>query len=327
MTAGEATQGPSQSEPWFTGKTGTVLLYRVNRRPWAAQTLAGDQPPSVMDHLLEVLSFGQSVTAGRGRNVRDWILGNESTLEDGTVLSGQIGWHRQSERVTDQFDPATKTWKDSVESAAVTARAPFVFHSPSRILGVLKHPTFSETTVAQVFETLLRQGEERREWPSTEWSVEPILDETDFLNWLRTVDAVQNVNLVARLPNPDGLEEFGSVWDAMERHRARLLQQIMEAADPEVGLINIQEDQRVREHIAMSTNGFGYVTAKGVRDGRKVTYDQRNQVARESTEELGPSWVDTAQDVLDVIRRRYRRVMQRREAQAVERRSDRESES
>ncbi|TDE26422.1 hypothetical protein E1295_44320 [Nonomuraea mesophila] len=209
----------------------------------------------------------------------------------------------------------TKTWKDSVEPAAVSARAPFIFHAQSRYLGVLKHPSFSETTVAQVFETLLRQGEERRQWPSTEWSVEPILDESDFVHWLHTVDSVQHVNLVARLPNPDGLDEFGSVWDAMDRHKARMLRQIMEAADPDVGLRNVEEDQRVREHIAMATNGFGYVSAKGVRGGRKVTYDQRHQVARESTDELGPGWLETAQDILNVVRRRYQRSTRARQAE------------
>jgi hypothetical protein len=149
--------------------------------------------------------------------------------------------------------------------------------------------------------------------------VEPLLDESDFLNWLHTVDAVQRVNLVARLPNPDGLDEFGSVWDAMDRHKARMLRQIMEAADPNEGLRNVEEDQRVREHIAMATSGFGYVSAKGVHDGRNVTYDQRHQVARESTDELGPSWLETAQDILNVVRRRYQRTTRKRQAGAKRR--------
>lgn len=305
MTQADDSHGHGVSEPWFTGKSGTVLLYRVNRRPRAMQTLGAEQPALVMDHILEVLSFGQSVTAGRRSNARDWILGNQTLSEDRTVLSGQIGWHRVNERATDEFDPATKRWRDSVEPSAASARAPFVFHSPSRYLGVLKHPSFSETTIAQVFETLLKQGEERREWPSTEWAVEPILDETDFLNWLRSVQSVQRVSLVAKMPNPDGLDEFGSVWQEMERHKARLLKQTMEAANREEGLIDIEQDERVKAHIAMSSHGFGYVTAKGQRDGHESVYDQRQKVARENTEELSPSWIEAAQSVLDVLRRRH----------------------
>ncbi|GAB2443281.1 hypothetical protein GCM10027187_02350 [Streptosporangium sandarakinum] len=123
------------------------------------------------------------------------------------------------------------------------------------------------------------------------------------------------------MPNPDGLDEFGSVWQEMERHKARLLKQIMEAADEREGLIDIEEDERVKAHIAMSANGFGYITAKGIRNGRETKYDQREKVARETTEELGPNWIETAQEVLEVVRRRHARAARRRESQSAERRT------
>jgi hypothetical protein len=50
QTEPSATPGPRP--PWFVGRPGTVLLYRVNRRPMPQPTLgAPDVPPPLMDHL------------------------------------------------------------------------------------------------------------------------------------------------------------------------------------------------------------------------------------------------------------------------------------
>jgi hypothetical protein len=259
-----------------------------------------------MNHLVEVLEFGEPVVMGRNHQ-REWILGNRSISQDEKTLSGQIGWQREGRRSTDRYDPDTRTWGDYFEEEEESARAPFAFDATTRILAVLQHRSFSETTVPRVFEILLRQGEKEREWPSTEWSVEPILDERDFVTWLRDVDAVTKVSLVAKLPNPDGLDEFGAVWQEMEARKARLLKQEMEAANKEEGLVGLEEDERVRAHIAMGTSGFGYVTAKGNRRGKSVGYDQRSRVAKETTDPLPPSWSDVAQALVRIAQRRRRR--------------------
>lgn len=86
-------------------------------------------------------------------------------------------------RIATRWTKPPRQWIDVVEPVDVTGRAPFAFDANSRILGVLKHPTFSETTVPAVFETLLQQGEEARGLPSTDWAVEPILDDANFLQW------------------------------------------------------------------------------------------------------------------------------------------------
>src|ERR1700728_4223784 len=192
MTAETEPQAaPEPSPPWFVGRPGTVLLYRVNRRPMPQPTIgAPDHMPPLMDHLEQVLLFGQAVVIGRGARRREWILGNRSFLPDLTGLTGQVGWQMVGEQYRSRYLPDTQEWSDDVEAAELSAHAPFAFDGRTRLLGVLKHRSFGEKAVAQAFEDLLRVGETHLTWPSTEWSVEPILDERDFINWLRTVRSV-----------------------------------------------------------------------------------------------------------------------------------------
>ena len=293
-------------EPWFAGKPATVLLFRVNRRPLAQSDLFAEQPESVLDHLAEVLLFGESVITGR-RNRREWLLGNRSINERTGQLTGQIGWERTDQRAGDHYNPTSRQWEDVVEDAGVSARAPFLFDASSRILAVLRHSTFSERTIPHVFETLLQRGENARLGRSTEWAVEPILDEGEFREWLETVDSVTKLNMVAKLPNPDALPEFENVWEYMQAKKAKLLRELLEAQDPSVGLSGLNNDQRVNQFVALGTNGFGYVVADGRRDGRDVRYDQRQQSARERTDDLPPNWSDVLGILAQVVRRRERR--------------------
>jgi hypothetical protein len=281
-----------------------VLLYRVNRRPLPDPTLGGgEQPESVMNHILEVLHFGRPEYTGTGNHQREWILGNRNILRDLTAFTGQIGWQGNDEQQTSRYVPETREWRDELGTAERAARAPFAFDSRTRVLGILKHPSFSELTVASVFQKMLRAGEQDREWPSTEWSVEPVLDERDFLDWLQSVDSVTHINLVAEMPNPDGLEEFGPVWAELEARKARLIKTEMVAANIEVGLQGLDEDDRVRGNLAMGRQGFGHVQAWGLLNGRDKYFDQRAKVVRESTDELGPSWRAAAEMVLETTRR------------------------
>ncbi len=70
---------PSENalEPWYGGKPGTIMFYRINRRPLPEPTLFDDQPDDVLDHLTEVLLFGEPVVTGR-RYQREWLLGARS---------------------------------------------------------------------------------------------------------------------------------------------------------------------------------------------------------------------------------------------------------
>lgn len=291
-------------EPWFSGRPGTVLLYRVNRRPYPQQSLFADaQPDDVFDHFVEVLLFGEEVETGR-RNKRYWRLGNRRIDETQRILTGQVGWESTSTEAGDQYDPVRREWVDVVGERGRTARGPFAFDAESRTLAVLKHPTFTERVLPEVFKVLLKRGEEARTYPTTDWDVEPILDTEDFREWLRSVDVVDRVQFVAKLPNPDALEEFGPVWDRMEQHKAKLLREIMEAADSELGLVNLEEDRVVNGFLAMNENGFGYVTADGSRDGHRTRFDQRAKVARRQTDPLPSSWTEVVGMVINYARER-----------------------
>jgi len=282
-------------------------------------TLGGSQQPdSVMDHIVEVLLFGKPVVTGRSDRQREWFLGNRHILQDESALTGQIGWQRNDEQqaTVSRYVSETQEWRDELEPAGRSAHAPFVFDGNSRILGALKHSTFSETTVAKVFQDLLREGEQQREWPSTEWSVEPILDERDFLSWLHSVQAVTSIKLVAKLPNPDGLEEFGPVWEEMQARSARLDSLKWVAANEQVGLQGLEDDPRVRGNLAMGKQGFGYVEARGRRSGNETVYDQREKVAREVIDDLGQTWEQAEGAILSRVRRISGSVLRRGTGQA-----------
>src|ERR1035438_9622396 len=299
--------------PWFAGRPGTVLLYRVNRRPLARPTLGGDQEPdSVMEHIIEVLHFGQHVITGPANHQRDWILGNRNILPDRSALTGQGGWQQNDEQQTSRYVPETQEWRDELEPTERAARAPFAFDARTRVLGVLKHSSFSEVTLPRVFQKLLREGEQEREWPSTELSVEPILDERGFLSWLSSVQSVTSITLVAEIPNPDGLEEFGPVWVEMQARRARLIRMKMLALNDAEGLKGLEHDARVQGNLAMVRQGFGHVEAHGIRNGHETGFDQREKVVREVIDELEPTWDGAAQSVLERTRETGINILRRR---------------
>jgi len=297
---------PAQEEPWFSGKPGTVLLYRINRRPMPEQSLFDvEPPPNVLDHVAEVLLFGEEVETGR-KNKRHWILGNRNIDEQNGTLAGQIGWESRGIESTGRYDSSRREWVDDLDQRARAARAPFVFESDGRTLAILKHPSFSESTLSEVFKALLQRGENRRGFHTTDWDVEPIGDTGSFREWLSNADVVNQVQFVAKRPNPDGLDEFGQVWERMNQHKASLLREIMEAADPEVGLVDLEGDQVVNGYLAMSEHAFGYVTARGTRDGRLTRFDQRSAVARRQTEPLPSSWTEAVGVITALARQVWR---------------------
>ena len=278
------------AEPWFADReSGALLLYRVNRRPMRQGNLFAQQPPDFFEHLTSVLLFAEVVDTGR-RTQRFWRLGNRTVDQENELLLGQIGYERPDERRTDRYDDQSQAWVDDVGLAEATARAPFAIDGVTRILTVLRHPTFSEATLPKVFLELLNRGERQRSYPTTEWDVEPILDETEFLQWLRSAEAVQRVSFVAKLPNPSALPEFEPVWDRMEQRKAKALREIMEAQDPDRGLDKVEEDPIARAYIAMASQGFGYVMGKRRYEGRTEGYNQRSRVRKRYVGPLARTW-------------------------------------
>jgi hypothetical protein len=96
-------------EPWFAGKPGTVLLYRINRRPPSQLQLFTEQPESVLDHIAEVLLFGEPVITGR-KNQREWRLGNRRIDLDSQQFTGQVGWERSDQRAGDRYNESSQQW-------------------------------------------------------------------------------------------------------------------------------------------------------------------------------------------------------------------------
>ena len=277
-------------EPWFAGReSGVVLLFKVNRRPMAQASLFGQRTEDVLSHLAQVLLFGEPVETGR-RNRRLWRLGNRELDESAGYLAGQIGYERPDQRPTDRYDPELQAWTDAVDVVDATARAPFVYYKPERTLAVLRHPTFSESTIPAVFSTLLNRGERQLVNPTTEWEVEPKLDEIDFLDWLRTADSVLKVSFTAKLPNPDGEAEFEPVLSRLEDRKAKALREIMEARDPDLGLEGVDQDPIARAYMAMAAKGNGNVRGERKSSNRVETYNQRDKVKRGYIGPLPSTW-------------------------------------
>jgi hypothetical protein len=288
-------------EPWFADReSGTLLFYRVNRRALRQVSLFAEQPLDFFDHVTSVLPFGEAVDTGR-KYQRRWRLGNKEVDVARRLLTGQIGYERPDERPTDRYDEESKAWVDAIDVTESTARAPFVIDGVSRNLVILQHPTFLENTLAVVFTTLLNRGEQRREFPTTEWDVEPILNEREFLTWLRTADAVEEVRFNAKLPNPEGKSEFEPVWSRMQDRKAKAIREILEASDPDRGLVGIEEDTIARAYIAMASQGFGYVTGKRKYEGRDDSYDQRKQVMKRRVGPLTSTWSGVILQIIEVV--------------------------
>lgn len=266
-------------QPWFDGATGSILLFKVNRRS-RPQTLFGlGQPDDVLDHFTEALKFGEKVVTGR-KTKRTWLLGNRNIDLDERTVSGQIGWERHDVAPADAYDVDRKQWVDVVEQKGRSARSVFVFNAGTRLLGIVKHPSFTDTVLPKVFTDLLNCGEAEREEVTTAWDVEPILDEKGFREWLARTGAVRQVKFVAKLPNPDGLESFKGLWQRLGRMQASSIEEVIQARDPEVGLKDVDSDPESAEYIAMASHAYGHITATGATSGRVTKYDQRQKVRR-----------------------------------------------
>lgn len=268
-----------EQQPWFVGTTGSILLFKVNRRPRPDNLFGEKQPDDVLDHIVEALLFGEPVTTGR-KISRTWRLGNRSIDLPNRELSGQIGWERHDAETVDAYDSAEQRWVDVIQPTGHSARSVFVFDASTRYLAIARHPSFSDTVLPKVFCELLNKGETAREATTTDWDVEPVLDEAEFRDWLRDTKAVERVRFVAKLPNPGGLDEFEDVWKRLERLQASRIEETIQAQNPEVGLGDITTDPESMQFIAMAGNAFGYITASGATDGRPMKYDQREKVKR-----------------------------------------------
>ena len=267
-----ATQGQqAQPLPWFTNKPVDILQYRVNRRELSQLNLLGAQPDSFVDHLAEVLLFGHTVSVAR-RGVRIWQLGNRNISSDNRTISGVIGWQSQESREEDYFNRDSAEWESRVEQSNRAVIAPFSIEADQRKLLIVKHPSLAETTLASVFRSILNDGENRRSpGPTTDWDVEPILDDVEFFDWLQTIAVLSQISFDVRLPNPDSEEDFEEIHRYLETMRASQMKHTLKPADPDRGLsTDLTGHPLTAGMIQMATLGFASITASALDSSSKI---------------------------------------------------------
>lgn len=292
--------------PWFAGRSGRLLVYRVNRRPKYADTLLpAEMPEDVFDHFVRMLAPGYEVVTGRNHQ-RTWRVGGIRIDQKERTLTGRLGWQTKDDEVISEWSDEVMDWLTQTAEPKERKLMPFGFDGDSRILSVLTDGNSAPSTIAAVFEKILRQNEHDLPEPTTDWSVEPVLDRQDFLTWLSELDVVTSVSFTARLPNPEPSEAFDELYKRLARSHATQYTETMRS-EREEGLIEVEQDRDIRQAIAMGQQGFATLRGKGTRDGVTKSYNQTQAVASESIEELPPSWDDVRALIVECLQGSLRR--------------------
>lgn len=303
MTEMQMDSGAAE-EHWFQGKDLDVLIYKVNRRPLSADLSLFEPPASPIRHLYEVLlEQRRPVVSGR-RYQREWRVGNLNLDEDAGTITGLIGWSRSDASLTSVWDEESKSWRERVVAADTSAVSPFVFQADRRYLGVLKHPSFREHTLNWVFTEILNRAEMARAVPLVQWAVEPVGDEREFNNWLDSVDQVVELRFTFERPNPDAEKAFEQLFERLDSLEAEKIREVITARDRQVGLDKqaVKNDPTTQGFIRAAMSAFGFVIGKAFRNGKKVQYDQRDQVLRERVDDVSPTVAGAIQDVEGAVR-------------------------
>ncbi len=300
-TRGSAPEVEGETEAhWFTRRNVDVLVYKVNRRPLGGQALLFEAPEDALAHFQDALSgFSGPIVTGR-RFQREWRVGNRQTRRvSGGAVTGILGWSRQGEALTNVYDSQAEAWRDLIVRSDEAGVAPFAYVRPSGYLGVLRHPSFSEQTIATVLTSILNEGEVANGLPTVDWAVEPVGDEAEFLAWLDQADLVTELRFVFRLPNPDAEAQFEELEARRQRLGAERIAEQITAPRSSDGLskAGIRTDRLTQAFLAAALTGLGFVVGKGYRRGRETRYDQRNHAARERVEGLAVDW-EEATDVV-----------------------------
>lgn len=295
-------------------KTRPFWVFRVNRRPSTSPPTLfdGANLPDVFEHLGETMRSGHQVVTGR-RHQRGWRVGGIERDAKDRLLFGKLGW-----QALDATAEEVPQWNEEARDWTASARvprgvvAPFGFDGETRMLLVERRLKTSAKTVASVLEKIIGEVEEELagKQPSRApitWSVEPVLDANDFRDWLKSLDTVHTISFTARLPNPEPDDAFQDLVDRMEARSATSFTETFRS-DAEEGLVAVDQDQDVRQAIAMGEHGFATLRGEGVRDGQQDHYKQVERVATERAE--APSGWDGAKEALrELLKGRARRFL------------------
>lgn len=294
--------------PWFAGHTGALLVFRVNRRPMEPTLFtAPDLPADAFDHFGRVLAPGYEVITGR-RYQRVWRVGGIHIHHVERILVGKLGWQPAEEEPVAEWSDAEKDWTSSMTTPKGGRIVPFGFDGETRLLTVLRDSKSWPDTMASVFERILRDNERQLGAPSTDWSVEAVLDIRDFRQWLSTLDTLMSVSFTAKLPNPEPSDAFADLYSRMDARRATSYSETLRS-DLESGLVGIEDDRDIRQAIAMGEQGFAKLRGKGSRHGTTTEYSQANRTAKEPVEELPYDWPSTWALIRDYLKGPLRRFL------------------
>lgn len=302
----EATSATS-GEHWFSKPGQEILFYRINRRPLGGVESLFSATDSVLEHLARVLGASASATSGT-RFHRIWRLGDLAFLDRARGFTGRLGWARTREALAQTWNPESHGWEDQVAVQTDSGVSPIAFDSASRVLGILKHPSFTnEQVLAKVLTHILNEGELVQDFPATDWSVEPLGDVKQFEAWLSKVDHLFVLRTVFKRPNPDAEEAFAQIFARLDAVGAEQLREEIRADKKSSGLnkVEVQRDRTTQGYlVAALQHAFGYVWARGTRKGKTVTFDQRRTVLRSSVDDVGATWQDATKTVLLAVERR-----------------------
>lgn len=291
---------------WQPGESGELLLYRVNRRPIGADSMLPEEiPDDVLDHFNRMFPNGWKVETKGGGGLRVWRSGGVEIDSAARVVTGKLGWHPAEEEAVTDYDDAAEDWVTSIEAPHGRVVLPFAFDGDTRILAVLRMGRSRAITIGGVFETILTENECELERPTTEWSVEPILDRREFTEWLESMDVVREVEFVAKLPNPTPNPAFEDVYGRMTGHRATRLTQNFYSNRPG-GLQKVQEDKEFAQAEAMASEGFATLKGVGEQEGRKTRYNQNEKVRRATIDHLPGSWGEMREVLTGFLKERAR---------------------
>jgi hypothetical protein len=264
-------------------------------------------PSDSFDHFVRVLAPGyEIVTKGRGKE-RSWRVGAIEIDAEERFVTGKLGWHPREPEVVPLWSEELKDWPPTLSEPPETLM-PFAYDGESRILGVVDDKKSSPKSIAAVFEQIL--GENERELPhrTTEWSVEPILNSEEFIEWMATVDIVETVSFTAKLPNPEPSAAFDDLFSRMDQSHATEYAARLKSTREE-GLQHVEEDPEFRQAIAMGQQGFAELEGKGRRNGRDTVYRQGERVAYETIPSVPGEWSELRALLKELVRKRVRRFL------------------
>jgi hypothetical protein len=291
---------PNDTLPWFADRPGDFVLFRVNRRPLGESTLfPATMPPDVFEHFVGMLAPGWEVESGR-RNRRRWRVGGIAIDPEERVLTGKLGWIPEGSEMVAEWSDEEMDWvaRPGTPHGNVL---PFGFDGDTRLLTVLRDGASAPTTIANVIERVLRENERQSHDPTTEWSVEPVLDRRDFLAWLESLDVVRLVSFTAKLPNPEPEDAFKDVVARMERRQATKFTETL-VSDRDGGLSGVQEDRDFRQAVEMGTRGFATLRGEGSVDGNVTKYSQSEAVAKTRVDALPGSWKKMRTMIVELLK-------------------------